>query len=906
MTTLQKILNRITHSGTSLSAGLGLGILALTLAPKSMASESPATGNEACQEGTCHHFDCVLDPSSDTFNDLIKKSLESTHFTDPILEKNGTRILGELKVLVDGGTTESNGHTCSLANNTARYRRYPCAISPDDQSASLYYSKEDNTPKTYITIETDSKGVIICVYDEIGTTLNSLYPELVGHPGPTPFPLPLDLTIGMPKTSFTLEPDGTVTVHVVSLQENIKTLLSQTETVQESLTGLTEELKANLENLTSQVGELGTSIAGDTGVKTALENLQNDVTAIKDTGLPDISKLIGTPTKDLATDLGQVQKDVTAIQADVSEIKTATQTTLSDLIKNASSTLETNLKEALDQSQESQTTTLTEKLFGKDENDQDSVTAQIKKAIKDDGDASRNELAEVSTDLTNKLFGKSVEDKSSVTAQLKQAIVDDGDTTRSKLSDASMDLMTAVEKVTTDLNTSLTTSQNKIISDISEEVKNVSRASDETKKVADNRLIATLQNGFILQTNKLNKNLATKIETTQQAIRGDLQSCLGLGLDTNGKPIGGSFIERQEQTIHTILNQTLRGPEIYESLDTITQILQQHGLLPVQYLGSMEYMLYGHSRLSKTVATSSSIYAMASQFYALTDNVTLRDFQETLTGIAENLIKIASFVETADILTVNTLLPHLIKLFGNKFPIFDTAQLNISRYCSGAHFTSEDYGLYGWVQDVYAELLRLNQAQADLDAALKILYPDDNYSITTPNLLASSEAACNCPVECECKTVISTTTQRCPKCASEAAERLRREFLETSITTRNNIKALLAGLGEGKPVIPTEQFTGLQAYPDILRDYVDIIDQIQANAYSKHLEQKIDSLTEAFKNYQITVDAKISGMYDLLNHIATHFGLCARVACMHHHERPSCPNDPNIDIDNEELWGNGL
>ncbi|MDR1598140.1 MAG: hypothetical protein LBR89_04400 [Holosporales bacterium] len=263
----------------------------------------------------------------------------------------------------------------------------------------------------------------------------------------------------------------------------------------------------------------------------------------------------------------------------------------------------------------------------------------------------------------------------------------------------------------------------------------------------------------------------------------------------------GSLAERVTREIHKSYTKIGVVDDLATSLDTVRSAFQAFGGVPLFYIGNVESMLFGHSYgIERQVVTSLEDYVR--DFVLLTDNDHFLDLQGTFNEIAQQIHAISEFVQYADHSLIMRMLPMFLALFGQNIPPDDTFSHSILNYCKNAHFSLEDYGLYPWIKDLHEVLSELPNAA------------------------------------------------RSPKRLGRSA--LYKVGADARVKVERLLRSVVLSTGEGGVptevyAIPQHSFHGLLTYPDILKEYIEIIQNIYTHMPYVRLERTISSLISDVK-----------------------------------------------------------
>lgn len=469
--------------------------------------------------------------------------------------------------------------------------------------------------------------------------------------------------------------------------------------------------------------------------------------------------------------------------------------------------------------------------------------------------------------------------------ELKDAVTSDGDTTRTALETAKTNIKKRIAK---EVQASTATTTKKI-EDEAEDVKNTLEADieaakstlqqyiqqqlalwrnllDGVNKDQNNTIVSSLINAIQSGDQNIIDHLTRSMKTFSGKERQNLQTLIGVELDANGNPKGGNLLQQLKRLSDLIETHNLQTPEIYQTLNTLTQLFQQYGALPEHYLGSIQSLLYGHSQFSKTVLVSDSILQRLKEFPELLSNINLEDYKERFAAPIKNIQLLACFMETADVLTINTALPNFIRLFGPKIPVFDVAAYHVNEYCEAAHFTAEDFGLYAWIKDIHVLLKEVQQAAADLEAS-------KNTASQIALLMSLQEAGqitCSCGHTCTCCPGSDQTGNGGVSTDPDQA------FAEKLGQIRKKIDELLEGKVDGVQVIPTTYFNGRITPPDLLQECVEIIQQIRRASPTLRLEKKVDVLAKSVQSLKTDVAQLKTEIGHQISHVLAAFTKATR------------------------------
>lgn len=207
---------------------------------------------------------------------------------------------------------------------------------------------------------------------------------------------------------------------------------------------------------------------------------------------------------------------------------------------------------------------------------------------------------------------------------------------------------------------------------------------------------------------KIVSKILTELEAVSKQISTELSAMTGIKLSEDGTPDSGTLLAQLNTTVQNVLDKIGLTPDMIQTIQLISQIINDQGQLPSYYAGSIEHMMFGYSRMMAPNDETLCLSTMLKKFPAFYDLAGLEDQKSTLMSIASQLETILKFVIGTDIPTFNVMLPYLIQLFGDQFPIYDVAEEKISKYCASAEFSVKDYGLFAWFSSLYNELSELN------------------------------------------------------------------------------------------------------------------------------------------------------------------------------------------------------
>lgn len=529
------------------------------------------------------------------------------------------------------------------------------------------------------------------------------------------------------------------------------------------------------------------------------------------------------------------------------------------------------------------------------------IASDTEQALETANTPIKTDLAALSTAIST-LITESGTNISGLEAEIKKVISDDGSTTRTALETTQSALKKTIKKqvqASTDatkgtveleaagiksaVNTDIQSAQKAITDHITQQLSQWQNKLDGVNKDQNLSLAGNLVNAVRSGYQDAVDKTAGYVKASEKRLDAHLQALTGVELDSNGQPKGGTLLQKQERVLDAIMTHTLQTPEIYQTLSTLTQVLQEYGLLPIQYLGSIQTMLYGHSQFSRSVLVGDSILQLLREIPTLLDNVELGDYKEKFEIPSKNIRILANFMETTDVLTINALLPLYIKLFGPKIPVFDISGYNVNQYCQFAHFCAEDFGLYAWVKEIHS-LLKEFKRLSEVFAVLKGSAPQDDILSQT---LASQDKAvqviCSCGHTCNCETGASDGgTGDLGGTQIDLDQKFSQEVVAP---TRDRLAELLAGIVDKKQVIPSHQFNGLMNYPEILQDCIEVLRQVRRYSPLVQLEKKVDILAKAVQTLQSSLEHQIA-------HLTAVFETATRAFMplpLPHHHHCHCP-----------------
>lgn len=208
---------------------------------------------------------------------------------------------------------------------------------------------------------------------------------------------------------------------------------------------------------------------------------------------------------------------------------------------------------------------------------------------------------------------------------------------------------------------------------------------------------------------KVIKTISTNISLMDKNLQEHQDTVLGVTLDENGAAVNGSLLTQLDARIQQIAGKFGLTEDMIQTIHITSQLFKEHGQLPLYYSGSIEHMLFGAARIFPTSKEKLSISSMLLDFPSFYDLAGLTDYKDRIMTVATDLEEITKFLRESDLSTFNYVLPYLIGVFGNSFPIYDLAEEKISAYCESAAFSAEDYGLFAWVHSLYSSLHYLSE-----------------------------------------------------------------------------------------------------------------------------------------------------------------------------------------------------
>jgi hypothetical protein len=306
-----------------------------------------------------------------------------------------------------------------------------------------------------------------------------------------------------------------------------------------------------------------------------------------------------------------------------------------------------------------------------------------------------------------------------------KSLFQEGQETRARLLGEIANLSTAVRTVqttldtqVTDLNASLTETLNSVLaefrtaslSQMTESlnlIKNhLSRTVYRQREQGDihtDTAISALQHDLTQLVSARADRTDHELGESTATIKNTIQSIMGVALRHDGRPENGSVREQIEDSIVHAYQYLGMTDEMQQAFNAVAHVLSVHGGLPILYWNSIESMLFGHTVFGRTpvVKPLTEYLSDIESWMSHSDHFMgyLRPWKK---DISQKIISISEFFQNSSDTTIMRVLPEIIRLFGTKFPSYETPSLNIARYCNGAHFSEEDFGLYGWVKDIYS------------------------------------------------------------------------------------------------------------------------------------------------------------------------------------------------------------
>ncbi|MDR2464439.1 MAG: hypothetical protein LBD36_02400 [Holosporales bacterium] len=413
------------------------------------------------------------------------------------------------------------------------------------------------------------------------------------------------------------------------------------------------------------------------------------------------------------------------------------------------------------------------------------VTAEVNQQIS----KTLSQFKEESLATTESTTSNAVNQLSTTTVCQTQKIIETVDETRKVIKSTNNSLLTQIDLLNNTLLEQIGSTNSTIIKQINLVIKEQNEAiittSSGIRSAIDSqtkRLVSTTQH--IVQ--QSTDSVSVAVERTEQAIVAGIEKLLGISFQ-QGNVVESNLLEKLTTLVYSVFEHLAQSDDVRMAINTMTQVFNTHGQLPLLYLGSIESMLYGHTNISQPLVIT-PIERYMSEFESLTKHEFVRDLRVPLRDIITKIQIINDFFQSTDATTLSRTLLMFIKVFGTKFPVYDEAAINITQYCSDAHFSIEDFGLYGWIKDIHSILTDFTNAVAQKDT----------------------------------------------------------ELVSKGRITRGKIKALLKGeLDNEQRAIPPTHFNGLQDFPSILQHCVNTISVIQTNSPTARIEKKIDELIAA-------------------------------------------------------------
>lgn len=299
------------------------------------------------------------------------------------------------------------------------------------------------------------------------------------------------------------------------------------------------------------------------------------------------------------------------------------------------------------------------------------------------------------------------------------------------------------------LTEAITQSVKDVTSNVETLIKTQVKANDPSAIIVKtgNQIISSVQHLFAAHQEGIGEGVVDNVKQTLGAVEklnddvnNLLQTTLGIKILENGQPENGSLLMQLNSLVRGILAQIGLTSDVIQTIQTTSQLLQQQGQLPSFYIGSLEHLMFGHSRLFSANDDALSLRKMISEVPALHKLNGIDDYSDYILNIASKLEKILGFVSETDAPTFNLLLPYLIQLFGNQVPIYDVAESNVTSYSESAQFSEEDYGLYAWVHSLYTTLSNLKAAlDENMQGATAILQAKASLDLLIAGKVRNSE-----------------------------------------------------------------------------------------------------------------------------------------------------------------------
>jgi hypothetical protein len=254
-------------------------------------------------------------------------------------------------------------------------------------------------------------------------------------------------------------------------------------------------------------------------------------------------------------------------------------------------------------------------------------------------------------------------------------------------------------------------------------------------------------------------------------------------------------------TLTTVLTELLEGhgynESVIETMDSFAIILKNLETIPQYYLGTIETLLNGRSRFGSKTQVVKPIRGYIEEIKELSKKPCFLNIKPSIKKLTTNIKTISKFMEYADVITANSVVMLLGRVFGPKIPIFDMLAKKTFNYSNSAHFSSADFGLYGWIKDLFYTMQEL----ADI---------------------AENGATI--------------------------------ENVEQIKSLNTKVEELLEGKVAGVNVIPVTYYDGKQNYLEITEDCADVINGVSAFMPISVLEKRMEYLAESIKKQEKTTE----------------------------------------------------
>jgi hypothetical protein len=314
----------------------------------------------------------------------------------------------------------------------------------------------------------------------------------------------------------------------------------------------------------------------------------------------------------------------------------------------------------------------------------------------------------------------------------------------------------------------------------------------------------------------------THTDEALQSLLATISRMVGVDL-RQGEVTNGSLVEQITTIFEQAFGHIHLSGRIANSLHCLSDFLSRYGAVPLMYMHSIQAMLYGNTVGHRMpVLTSLSQYALEIEGFLADDY--LRKLRIPLGALTQKIKYMVDFFKYTDLRTVEHVLLEVIKLFGNKFPLYSEFSLDIAGYCRDAHFTTADCGFYGWVKDIHGVLQEFK------------------------------------------------TSRKLPG-VSDRAE-----------TANSQINKLLKGfpiMGTVLNVqpIPVTHFGGMVAFPEILAETVDMIKEVCESTVEWTLKRQLTELTAEFRQVVARLNEQEARVADMFQRMM----MCLPPHVQHHH-----------------------